>query len=172
MCHLFRKQVLPILNHNLPPARQRLIGIKRISCHLLIFLYGCFFAPKRYCYRNWRTFHLSGWIQSEPNAYLPITPEVIRLYPTAVRNRKTIKGRKPGKSCVHTDTSVCTELKKRHRQKELKKIEQKRRARAKIVKCILKELNSRHKKIESDEDTEKSALWQFILWESTIYLVD
>lgn len=42
--------------------------------------------------------------QSEPSAYLPITPEVIpypRPYPTAVRNRKTNKGRKPGKSRIY-----------------------------------------------------------------------
>lgn len=115
--------------------------------------------------------------QSEPSAYLPITPEVIRPYPTAVRNRKTNKGRKPGKSRIYTDTPEKTELEERHRQKELKKIEQERKARAKAVKRSLKELNSRQKKkkakqIESDEDSEESEGSQFSLRESSTSPID
>ncbi|XP_063913884.1 uncharacterized protein LOC135130432 [Zophobas morio] len=59
--------------------------------------------------------------QSESSSYLPITLEVIRPYHTAVRNRKTNKGRKSGKSRIYTDTPEKTELEERHRQKELKK---------------------------------------------------
>lgn len=115
--------------------------------------------------------------QSEPSAYLPITPEVIRPYPTAVRNRKTNKGRKRGKSRIYTDTPEKNELEERYRRKELKKIEQERKVRAKAVKRSLKELNSRQKKkkakkIESDEDSEESEGTQLSLRESSTSSVD
>lgn len=41
--------------------------------------------------------------ETEPTI-IPITPEVIRPYATVVRNRKTNKGRKPGKSGIYTYT--------------------------------------------------------------------
>ena len=79
---------------------------------------------------------------------------------------------KPGKSRIYTDTPEKNELEKRHRQKEFKKIEQERKARAKAVKRSLKELNSKQKKkkakqIESDEDSEESEESQFSLRESS-----
>ncbi|XP_039759705.1 uncharacterized protein LOC120633562 [Pararge aegeria] len=115
--------------------------------------------------------------QPEPSAYIPITPEVIRPYPTAARTRKTDKGRKPGKSRIYTDTPEKNELEERHRLKELKKIEQERKARAKAVKRSLKELNSRQKKkkpkqIESDEDSEETEGSQFSLRESSTSPID
>lgn len=115
--------------------------------------------------------------ESESSAYLPITPEVIRPYPTAVSSRKTNKGRKPGKSRIYTDIPEKIELEERHKQKKLKKIEQERKARAKAVKRSLKELNSRQKKkkakkIESDEDSEESESSQLSLRKSSTSPVD
>ncbi|KAL3270273.1 hypothetical protein HHI36_009326, partial [Cryptolaemus montrouzieri] len=116
-------------------------------------------------------------IQSEPSTYLPITPEVKRPYPTAVRNIKTNKGREPDKSCIYS-TPEKTKLEERHRQKELKKkLEHEREARTKAVRRSLKELNSRQKKkkakkIECDEDSEGSEGSRFSLWESSTSPVD
>lgn len=73
-----------------------------------------------------------------------IRPEVVRPYPTAVRTKKTNKGRKPGKS--RTDTPEKNELEERHHQKELKKKEQERKARAKEMKRNLLEVHSRRNK--------------------------
>lgn len=35
---------------------------------------------------------------------MPVTPDIVRPYPTLVRNKKSNKGRKPGKSRIYTDT--------------------------------------------------------------------
>lgn len=57
---------------------------------------------------------------TEPIINVPRTPKVIRPYPTVVRNKKTNKGIKPGKSSIHKYTSEKNELLDRQ-QKELKK---------------------------------------------------
>lgn len=132
----------------------------------------------QYITRNGEPSTSAAETQSEPSAHLPITPEVIRPYPTAVKNTNTNKGRKPSKSRIYTDTPEKTELEERHRQKELKKIEQERKARAKAVKRSLKELGLRQKKkkakqVERDEDSEESSEEsQISLRESSTFPID
>lgn len=97
----------------------------------------------------------------------PITPEVIRPYPTAIKNKKTNKGRQPGKSRIYTDTPEKNALEEKHRQKELKKLEQERRARAREMKRVLPDLNSKPKnkkkirKVESDDSESEGSQISF-----------
>ncbi|CAH2084120.1 unnamed protein product [Euphydryas editha] len=105
---------------------------------------------------------------------IPITPDVIRPYPTIVRKRKSNKGRKPGKSRIYTNTPEKNELEERHKQKEIKKKEQERRARTKGVK---RSLLSRPKKkkvkiMESNENSEESDKSQISLRESSFSPLD
>lgn len=67
----------------------------------------------------------------------------MRPYRTVVRNRKTTIGGKPGKSRIYTDTPEDNELKDRRRQKELKKMKQKRTDGVKKLNRNLPKLNSR-----------------------------
>ncbi|KAG5869477.1 hypothetical protein JTB14_008772 [Gonioctena quinquepunctata] len=66
-----------------------------------------------------------------------LTPEAIRPYPTVVRSNKTNKGRLPGKSRIYTDTPERKLIEEKHNEKQLKKLEQERRARARRMKRSL-----------------------------------
>ncbi|KAG5874217.1 hypothetical protein JTB14_019192 [Gonioctena quinquepunctata] len=74
-----------------------------------------------------------------------LTPEVIRPYPTVVRSNKTNKGRRPGKSRIYTDTPEKKLIEEKHNEKQLKKLEQERRARARQMKRSLANFNSKTK---------------------------
>lgn len=86
----------------------------------------------------------------------PLTPEAIRPYPTAVRNKKPNKGRQPGKSRIYTDTPEKNKIEEKYKEKQLKKLEQERRARAKQTKRVLKDLNSKikNKKAKNTESDD------------------
>lgn len=60
-----------------------------------------------------------------------------RPYPTADKKKKS-KGRQPGKSRIYTDTPEKYRLEDLHNAKQLKKIEQERKAEARKMKRILK----------------------------------
>ncbi|KAG5864114.1 hypothetical protein JTB14_018087 [Gonioctena quinquepunctata] len=84
-----------------------------------------------------------------------LTPEATRPYPTVVRSNKTKKGRRPGKSRIYTDTPEKKLIEEKHNEKQLKKLEQERRARAKQMKRSsadfnLKTKNKEAKNTESD----------------------
>lgn len=84
-----------------------------------------------------------------------LTPEAIRPYPTVVRSNKTNKGRRPGKSRIYTDTPEKKLIEEKHNEKQLKKLEQERRARARQMKRSLVDFNLKEKKkakvLESNE---------------------
>ncbi|KAG5877409.1 hypothetical protein JTB14_035647 [Gonioctena quinquepunctata] len=70
-----------------------------------------------------------------------LTPEAIRPYPTVVRSNKTNKGRRPGKSRIYTDTPEKKLIEEKHNEKQMKKLEQERRARARQMKRSLADFN-------------------------------
>lgn len=104
-----------------------------------------------------------------------LTPEAIRPYPTAVRNKKTNKGRRPGKSRIYTDTPEKKQIEDKHKEKQLKKLEQDRRARAKQMKRILEDLNLKikNKKAKNtDSDGSESEESDISLHESSTSIID
>ncbi|CAF4937022.1 unnamed protein product [Pieris macdunnoughi] len=70
-----------------------------------------------------------------------LTPEANRPYPTVVRSNKTNKGRRSGKSRIYTDTPEKKLIEEKHNVKQLKKLEQERRARARQLKRSLDDFN-------------------------------
>ncbi|KAG5887166.1 hypothetical protein JTB14_002521 [Gonioctena quinquepunctata] len=85
-----------------------------------------------------------------------LTPEAIRPYPTVVRSNKTNKGRRPGKSRIYTDTPEKKLIEEKHNEKQLKKLEQERRARARQMKRSLADFNlkTKNKKAKNTESDE------------------
>ncbi|KAG5866584.1 hypothetical protein JTB14_008158 [Gonioctena quinquepunctata] len=85
-----------------------------------------------------------------------LTPEAIRPYPTVVRSNKTNKGRRPGKSRIYTDTPEKKLIEEKHNEKQLKKPEQERRARARQMKRSLADFNlkTKNKKAKNTESDE------------------
>jgi transposase-like protein len=106
----------------------------------------------------------------------PITPAIIRPYPTAEKKKKAVKGRQPGKSRIYTDTPEKNRLEDLHNAKQLKKIEQERKAQAREIKRTLKlTAQSKPKKAKkkkeesSDSESEKS---EVSLQESSTSVLD
>lgn len=85
-----------------------------------------------------------------------LTPEAIRPYPTVVRSNKTKKGRGPGKTRIYTDTPEKKLIEEKHNEKQLKKLEQERRARARQMKRSLADFNlkTKNKKAKTKESDE------------------
>ncbi|XP_046972441.1 uncharacterized protein LOC124539186 [Vanessa cardui] len=88
-----------------------------------------------------------------------LTPEAIRPYPTVVRSNKTNKGRRPGKSRIYTDTPEKKAIEDKHNEKEMKKLEQERRARAREMKRSLVGFNlkTKNKKVKNTKSQESDS---------------
>lgn len=87
----------------------------------------------------------------------PITPVMIRPYPTAEKKKQTRRGRQPGKSRIYTDTPEKNRLEDVQKAKQLKKIEQERKAKATEMKRILKiAAPSKAKKSKKKEESSEN----------------
>ena len=93
-----------------------------------------------------------------------VTPESIRPYPKVIRRKANNKGRQPGKSRIYTDSPETNKLEEKYKEKEQKKIEKERRAKAIVMKRALKDKNSKPKmkkakKLEKyDSESEDSEI--------------